>query len=137
MSWLGINIHNTYLHTKLIKIAFKSCYCSNKDREAKAQTRGKNSKFKKKTSKLKEITQNSRKKLNFSAFSESCDVKKVAKKKACYNKLSITSWKRGEQVIYTTKVCNEKLQRQLFSMQWRCIELKLSGYFRFRPKSGH
>ena len=33
-----------------------------------------------KNSKLKEKTQNSRKKLNFSAFSESCDVKKVAKK---------------------------------------------------------
>ena len=63
VSWLGINIHNTCLHTKLIKIAFKFCYCSNKDREAKAQIQGKNSKFKKKPSKLKEITQNSRKKL--------------------------------------------------------------------------
>ena len=52
------------LCTKLIKIAFKFCYCSNKDREAKAQIQEKNSKFKKKplktqgnNSKLKEKTQ--------------------------------------------------------------------------------
>ena len=76
VSWLGIN---TYLHIKLIKIAFKSCYCSNKDREPKAQTQGKNSKLEKT---LKTQGNNSRKKLNFSAFSESCAVKKASKKKS-------------------------------------------------------
>ena len=37
-----------------------------------------------KNSKLKEKTQNSRQKLNFSAFLESCAVKKASKKKACF-----------------------------------------------------
>ena len=44
----------------------------------KLNTQGKNSN-------LKEKTQNSRKKLNFSAFLESCDVKKVAKKSLVLN----------------------------------------------------
>ena len=86
VSWLGINIHNTYLHTKLIKIAFKSCYCSMRQRskspkfKEKLKIQEKTLKTQWNNSKLKEKTQNSRKKLNFSAFSESCDVKKVAKK---------------------------------------------------------
>ena len=83
VSWLGINIHNTCLHTKIIKIAFKFCYCSNKDRESTTQIQGKTQNSRK--------NQNSRKKLrtqgknlNFSAFSESCDVKKMAKKDLYY-----------------------------------------------------
>ena len=80
VSWLGINIHNISLCTKFINIASKFCYCSNKNNKAKPQTQGTKSKLKKKPSKLKEKTQNSRKKLKFSAFSESCNVKKMAKK---------------------------------------------------------
>ena len=65
LSWLDINIHNTCLLTKSIKIAFKFCYCSNKDWEAKAQTQRKNSKFKKKTLKTKGKNSKLKKKTQF------------------------------------------------------------------------
>ena len=61
MSLFGFNFHNTYLRTKLIKIAYKFCYCSNKSKEQNLKlneklkkkktlkTQGKNSKLKGKT----------------------------------------------------------------------------------------
>ena len=68
VSWLGININNTSLLTKLINIASKFCYCSNKNKEAKPQTQGK-------TSKLKEKTQ-------FSGISENDEWPQSAQKKS-------------------------------------------------------
>ena len=101
-AWYQYNIHNTCLHTKLLEIAYKFCYCSNKNREENPKLKKKTSKLKKRTSKLKEITQNSRKnsklkektqnsrkklnsreKLNFSAYSYVCQGEKIAKLKAC------------------------------------------------------
>ena len=47
VSWL-VSISITHVCIlKLIEIDFKFCNCSNKDREAKAQIQGKNTKFKK------------------------------------------------------------------------------------------
>ena len=79
VSWFGFNLHNTSLRTKLIKIAYKFCYCSNKSKEQNLKLNEKTQNSRKKCSKLKEKTQNSRGKLNFSAYSYVGQGEKMAK----------------------------------------------------------
>ena len=137
---------------KLIKIAFKFCYCSNKDREAKAQIQGKNSKFKKKPSKLKEITQNSRKKLKtqgknsiFRHFQNPVMWKRWPKKSLPYRHLSVVSlagvfWANRVQIQYNASdkyliflfcwameflICDEKIffERTVFKIAEKSINV--------------
>ena len=64
------------MRTKLIEIAYRFCYCSNKNKDTEHRPEQRNPKLKKK---------NSRKIFNFSAFLESSNVKNMSNKKPGLN----------------------------------------------------